>query len=146
MVAVGDPIILARMPGYMAASTAAVADSSTFTTSETSVISVTASLISGVTYRIVFEGAWQTTVADSQITTRIREDNTSGTIRQTQVINAKDGTGSLFHPFSLEARYTAASTASKTFIGTGVRLSGTGTINLDATAGSPAYLYVEVVE
>ena len=124
--------------------TTVTADAGSFTTSETVVATVTAPLVSGAKYRVRFIGGWQTTVADGSVTTAIREDNVTGTVKDERVVPTAVGTGSFLHPFTLEVIYTAGSTANKTFVGTGVRLSGTGTISLDAGTDHPAYLYVEL--
>ena len=134
-----------RIPGERIATTIVTSNSSTFTTVETQVASVSASLVSGRTYRVVFDGAIDSTASDDVIRTRIREDNTTGTTLQTRD-SMPTISGATVQSIRAEAEYTATSTASKTFIATAVRqVSGGGTLNLAAAAGFPTYLYVDFI-
>ena len=133
-----------RVPNERIATTVETSDSSTFTTSETTIASVTASLVSGRTYRIRFYGSIVSTVADGQVQCRLREDNTSGT--QMQGVNVfPANTSSSGHPLPIEAEFTAVSTGNKTFVATGQRVSGTGTINMNGAATNPAYMYCDYI-
>jgi len=78
----GQVATAGRIPGELIASSRATSDSATFTTVETTVLSVTAPLVSGRTYRVVFYGKFATTVAGDIGAARMREDNVVGAERQ----------------------------------------------------------------
>lgn len=128
------------------ATAAATSDSSTFTTTETQVMSVTAPLVNGQTYRVRFIGALKSTVANDRVTTRLHQDNTAGADMQNQntVITTTTGTTSGY-PVMFEAEYTAVATGNKTFVVTGQRVGGSGDINLEAGSDHPSYIYVDYV-
>jgi len=112
-------------------------------TAETLIHSVTASLVSGKVYRVTLYVQMRSTVNTDRITARIREDSVIGTVLQDVSWEMPD-TG-INVPFRLEAEYTAAVTGSKTLVGTGARLSGTGTIVRNGGATQPTYLYVDLI-
>lgn len=126
------------------ATTADTSDSSSFTTTETLVSTVTAALVSGRTYRITFQSLIRSTAADDRIGVNIREDNVTGTTLMVSdwKIHNNTTTGS---PIRLEAEYTASSTGNKTFIVGVGRSNGTGTITARGAASAPRYLYVDYV-
>lgn len=130
-------------PGQRIATTTVTTDSATFTTAETSLATVTASLVTGRTYRIVWVPAFQITV-DSVIRATIREDTISGTI-----LNLRDvwiDSGGTATGLEVEVLYTAVATGDKTFVGSGDVLAGAGTANLNAASNFPSYLYVDYLE
>jgi hypothetical protein len=144
MPSAGDPIILAKMPGFRVATTTSTSDSSTFTTTETEVLSVTASLIDGVTYKVRGNLKLASSVANDTVTGRIREDSGSGTELQQdvgEIVNTTTGV-----TINMQAEYTASATGNKTFVVTGVRSTGTGNIRREAATNRPAVLYVEVLD
>lgn len=115
----------------------------TFTTTETQIDTVTVSLVSGRTYGVWLYGTFQTTVANDSVNAAIREDSTSGTrMTVARVYLPILGVG---FGFALYAEYTAGSTGDKTFVGTGQRQSGTGSITAAAAATQKAYIYVDYV-
>ena len=133
-----------RIPGERIATTVETSDSAGFTTSETQVSSVTASVVSGRVYRVRFAGGWASTAADDVVSVRIREDNSSGTqllLRVVQIFR----TGSFTSAPTLEAEYTADATENKVFVLTGERIGGSGTCVLDAAATAPCYFYVDFI-
>lgn len=123
---------------------------STGFTAETVVDTVTASLVAGTTYRIIWEGqvgtssATSTTVANERIRGRIREDGISGTQLQLRDLVTIFG-GGVSHDFRLSARFTAVSTGSKTFAVTCQRVTGAGTITSFAAGDSPVFTRIEIV-
>ena len=133
-----------RIPGERIATTVETSDSTTFTTAETQVSSVTAPVVSGRIYRVRFAGGWQSTVADDTVSVRIREDTSSGTQLLLRVVDVFR-TGSFTAAPALEVEYTADATEDKVFVLTAQRLTGSGTINLDAAASGPSYLYVDYI-
>lgn len=131
-------------PGQRIATTTRTANSGTFT-AETVIDSVTASLITGKTYKVVFYGRFFKDVADGIIRARIREDSISGTeLAITQLYSATVINQSF--PIYIEVLYTAVATGDKTFVATGARQTGTGNVTAQASATAPTYLYVEYVE
>lgn len=146
----GDKLIIgftartapARVSNRMA-TTIRTSDSSAISV-ETQIDTVTASLVSGRIYKVVWDLAYTSSVAADTMFARIREDNVSGTqltLRRgdNRVTNGA-GSGWSLH---LEAEYTAVSTGDKTFSATIGRASGTGNVNVVAAATLPSYLYVD---
>lgn len=143
-VAVGDPVILARLPGYRVTTTKVTADSGALT-SEAVIATVVGSLISGVKYRVVFDGHFQETgAANTGVRVQIREDSISGTVQGAGQCSIENGlaNGNDLASLRVYAEYTAVSTASKTFVATG--LSANAVMNAGTTF--PSWLYIEVVE
>lgn len=107
--------------------------------------SVTAALVDGRTYRVRWHGAFGSTVADTTVLIRIREDDVSGTVVQegnswissTSTSGVQSGT---------EGQYTAGATGNKTFVITGLRNGGTGTLHAEGSSSRVRLLYVEYVE
>lgn len=144
----GESIIAGQVPGERIATDIVTADSSTFTTTETSVQSVTAALVSGRIYRVRWCVHWGSSVEGDRVQIRIREDSgTSGTILQefTGESTAAHGGSSLGEYDTPEAEYTAVSTGNKTFSGTMVRSSGTGNVQLEGASTRPNYMYVDYI-
>ena len=134
-----------RIPGERIATTVVTSDSSTFTTSETLVVSVTASVVSGRTYRVRFIGRWGTSVLNDWVRARLREDDATGTLLNFSAVELFTVSSSGNQLMPIEAEFTSSSTASKTFVVTGQRIGGTGNVRLDAESAGPAYLYVDFI-
>lgn len=112
-------------------------------TSETLIDSVTASLVSGRTYKVRWEAKLNSTVASDTAFFRIRENNLAGAqLQNTRVLMGPTGTG---YPAAVEAEYTAVATGDKTFVGTLARASGTGDVSVPASSSTPVYLYVDYI-
>lgn len=122
------------------------ADSSTWDdTPEVAAMSVTATLVNTMRYKIWFAGRVSTDVAGDYTGLRIREDaGVSGTQLQfSGNIYLPTTTGNGF-PTYLYAEYTATADGSKTFTLTGARQAGSGTAHrIRASSSSPAFLVVE---
>lgn len=145
MSSAGQQLLAGRIPGERIETSIATADGSDFTTTETDLMSVTAPLVSGRTYRVVFHGAIRSdTTGTETVLVRIREDSTVGNQLQTRQfelpLNSSIGFG-----VHVEVEFTASSTGNKTFVATGDRNAGTGTYALDANSSQPAYLYVDYI-
>jgi hypothetical protein len=145
MPAAGETIIAGRVPGERIATTTATADSSTFTTTETTVMSVTAALVTGRTYRVRFYGRFNSSVSTDRVVARFREDNSSGTEIATTDTPLTNYSGTFGHAIEIEIEYTASATGNKTFVVTGERGAGSGNCNLEAATTRPAYLYVDYI-
>ena len=144
MPAAGETIIAGRVPGERIATQIDTSDTSGFTTTETVLTTVTAPLVSGRTYRVRFVSLIRSTVADDDINARIRQDNVTGTevfVSQFE-INTNTSLGVVV---IIEAEYTATATADKTFVATGVRTTGSGTITARGAAAAPRQLYVDYI-
>jgi len=128
--------------GQRLATTVSTTDSGAITTTETVVMSVTAPLVSGAIYRIRSHCAFQGSVTTDQHLARIREDTVSGTVLQQRRLGVP--TTVTFYPLSIEVEFTAVSTASKTFVLTFQRTSGTGNVFFIAVGG-PAYFYADYI-
>lgn len=126
-----------------------VADSGTFTTTETQVQTITASLENGRTYLVVGDGAMGTTVADSRGVVRIREDTVAGTqlMERSCDLSAASATTGAGMPYYVTARYThAAASGDKTFSLTMQRGNGTGVLRQEANTDRPCWLTVYIVD
>lgn len=141
----GRIVTVADFDRLVGAAANRTANSSGFTTTEVVLDTITASLVAGTTYRIIWDGAVSSTSgsAAEAFRGRIRETNVSGTAWQVRtyplpVANTSFGT-------RLEAEYTAVATGDKTFVATGVRLpAGAGTLTSSAAADNPTLFRVEV--
>jgi hypothetical protein len=144
MAAAGE-VIVAEDVNVWIGEDAIDADSSTWDdTPEVVVGTVTVGLVDDYRYKIWFHGRVSTDVAGDYAGLRIREDSVSGTQLQfSGNIHLPTTTGNGFPTF-LFATYTAAATASKTFVLTGQRTAGTGTAHrIRGSSSSPGYLVVE---
>jgi hypothetical protein len=126
------------------ATTTRVANIGTFTV-ETLVDSVTAYLVVGHTYRIVWYGRVFKDVADGIARGRIREDSISGTaLAITQLYTATVINQSF--PLIMETQYVATLSGNKTFVATVTRQTGTGNLTAQAATDAPTLFYVELIE
>lgn len=131
--------------GRVATMTPETADSATFTTTVTSIASVTAQLVTGRVYKLRLITHIASTVAGDRVDLAIRENNTAGTELQTLTAAPIDTTTSAGHYFDVEAQFTAVATGSKTFVGTAARQAGTGTLRREAASTRPTLFYVDCV-
>jgi hypothetical protein len=113
-------------------------------TAETIQDSVTANLMANVNYRVVWEGKVQSTIADGYARMRLREDAVAGTQMQ-GVQQSTAFAASQSFPVLVTAEYLSPTNQTKTFVLTGFRQAGTGTLSCFADANNPTYLYVEYV-
>jgi hypothetical protein len=120
-----------------------VTNSSTFTTTETVTDTITVALVSGRKYAIRYHGSWDSTVANDDVRARIREDSVAGTLLTSARLRVPVTNGEAWEHLYVE--YTAVSTGNKTFVVTGLRVGGTGTINRHGASSEPAYLYVDEI-
>lgn len=118
-------------------------NSANITTTETTIASVTASLVAGRVYKVCLIGGVDASVAGDTCDARLRQDSSAGTEMQLRRVDLKDITGRW--PVELEAEYTAVATGNKTFVATYVRASGTGNVIRVASGTIPTYLYVDYV-
>ena len=142
MPAAGETIIAGRIPGERVATNIDAADSSTFTTTEVERASVTAPVVAGRTYKVVFHGSWASTVAGDTLFVRIREDSVSGTQLSLSAFTI-DSTTAAGWKQHLEGEYTADATEDKEFVIGVNRAGGSGNCRLEAGSDHPAYFYVE---
>lgn len=138
----GTELVGGRIPGELVGTSTATANSGTFTTTETVVMTTVASVVQGRTYRVWFYGALSSSVAADAIACRIREDGVAGTELQLRLHVVQSGSGTSGVPTPLEGRYVADVTEAKTFVVTGQRASGSGNINLRAAGTFPCLLDV----
>jgi hypothetical protein len=144
-VTAGQSVIAGKFPGERIATDIDVADTSTFTTTETTCSSVVAALVINRTYRIRFVANFQSSVSGDTVNMRIREDSTIGTQLQGCRVHSVILTAGFGFQANIEAEYTAVATGNKTFVGTGERSSGTGNITCEGAATAPRYLYVDYI-
>lgn len=145
MAAAGDKIPASELNERLA-TTVRTTDSGTVTTTETIADSVSAVLVSGRRYKIKWSVGYTSSIAADSLFLRIREDNVSGTVAS--LVRAysplTNGAGSRWAAI-VEAEYTAVASAAKTFVGTYVRASGTGNVNIAAGVTYPTILSIELI-
>jgi hypothetical protein len=145
MVAAGETIIAGKVPGERIATDSGSADSSNFTNAaEVVVQSVTAPVVIGRTYRVVFHGSFASSIAADTLFVRIREDSLTGTQLQSTAFEITTTTA-VGWKLTLEAEYTADATEDKIFTLTAIRAGGSGNCRLEAGSDHPAYLYVDYI-
>jgi hypothetical protein len=133
--------VSAWVSGQRIATSVRTTSSGTFT-AETVTDTVTANLVAGLIYRVRMVFNTLSTVAGDIDLVRIREDSIAGTILQSARSAIPAATGFLY---IYEAEYTAVVTGSKTFVFSGARSSGTGSISHIASANAPSYFYVDYI-
>lgn len=143
MSSAGQQLVADRIPGERINTTERNSASSGFTTTETVLDSVTASLVAGRTYKVRAVEPIQSTVADDLVRFRLRQDNVSGS--QLWLDNFSLPVGSVNFMHGMEAEFTATATADKTFVATAVRQTGTGTLTSGASSAQKALLYVDFI-
>ena len=141
--AAGDPIPWSYIATRVA--TAPItADSSTFTTTQVTLITATPTLDIGRTYGIWVYFRMSSSVAADVAICRIREDSTTGTeLSQGQfyiATNSASGFG-----FSIYGEYTAVASAVKTLVFTAVRAAGSGNLTLKGAAVAPSKMTVTLI-
>jgi hypothetical protein len=114
-----------------------------FTTTETLTDTITVNLVTGKEYEIVYSGMMASTVATDNINPRLREDSTAGT--SLDGIQVYQGAANILNRVYMRARYTAVATGAKTFIVSGQRGGGTGTITRIGASANPSLLTVDQV-
>jgi hypothetical protein len=138
----GNLNVAGRIPGQEIAQTELVADSSNFTTTETTVISVTAPVVAGRTYKIVFSGHGSSDVGTDVIVFRLRDTNATGTERQSDICEV-NGSTTLGKSSYMERSLPVTVTEDRTWVVAGVRTAvSSGNCRLEAAGIRPAYLRV----
>lgn len=127
------------------ATTTETTDSGTITSTETTVISVTGALVSGRTYRVRTVVGVMSSVAADNITVRLREDSSSGTLLNYDEVDIDRTSATGNFKAVLEAEYTAGSSGNKTFVATVQQATGTGNCRMEAGTDHPSYLYIDYI-
>jgi hypothetical protein len=138
----GLPVPGQRPGEVIGTPTVETSNSSTFTTTETQVSSITVPLVSGRTYWVEAFIGFNSTVVGDVISGRLREDNASGNIIDQNVIATVFVSGFRKTTCPLYFRFTASATANKTFVATGQRDFGTGTCRMEANTNRPSFMRV----
>lgn len=139
----GDDIVAADVNTIVEETPISVA-SAAFNTTEVSLGTVTATLESGKTYKIQFEGAFSSTVANQGYNIRIRDTTVGGTLLGSAQITPAN-TSTIGEWLNFSCRYTAGSTGSKTFHITGQRNGGaSGDSQLRAASDRTAFFTIEL--
>lgn len=142
----GRIVTVADFQRLIGAETVRTANSAGFTTTEIVLDSVTVNLVANTAYRVVWIGQMRSSVAATDIGQgTIREDSVSGTIVQVANVLCAGNAGAQPMPLTVEGRYTPVSTGAKTFVATGNRNRGTGTITSTAAGNNPTLFRVELV-
>ena len=143
MSSAGFQLVAGRIPGERIATTEVTANSSAITTTETSVMSVTAAVVSGRTYRVTADFGYTLSTATDSFDVRIRQDSAVGTQEQRKVL--VPGTIKSFQPGRMESEFTAGASENKTFHLTFDRDAGAGSMTLQAAGSAPSYMYVDFI-
>lgn len=142
MSSAGQQLVAGRIPGEEIARTEATADSSNFTTTETTVISVVAPVVAGRTYKIVFSGHGSSSVGTDVVIFRLRDTNSVGVERQSDIVEV-NGSTTLGQSSYMERSLAVTTTENRTWVVAGVRgVGGSGNCRLEAATSRPAYLRV----
>lgn len=122
------------------------ADSSTWSGTESgSLMSVSPTLVSGLTYKVSAFVVVSSDVAADTAGMRLREDSSSGTQFQLAPVYLPTTSANGF-ALSIYAEYTAVSDGAKTFVLTGQRTTGTGTAHrIRASSSRKAYMRVDLI-
>lgn len=143
MSSAGQQLVAGHIPGEWINGSQVTTNSGGTQGTEEVVQSVTASLVTGRIYRIVWNLGFSVSATGStdHFFGRIREDSgIAGTQLQGKRLSAT--TTAIGYPAPLVAEFTAVSGGNKTFSGTFVRTGGSGTITLRAGATSPSFMDV----
>jgi len=144
MPSAGETIIAGRIPGERIATNIETSDSGSISTTETVVMSVTAPVVEGRTYRVKAVFNVDGTVSNDTFVARLREDSVSGAQLQVDRVDLTNPSTNLA-AVPLEVEYTADATEDKTFVLCFIRSTGTGSMILAAAGNAPSYLYVDYI-
>lgn len=112
------------------------------TTTETTIYDTgSVSLVNGVAYELEAYVEFQNSAAND-VTLRIRDTNTSGTILAQQNAAVKGAATSSYA--YLKVPYVAAATGAKTFVVTAIRATGSGTVTGRGNSASPPFAQVKL--
>jgi hypothetical protein len=117
--------------------------SGAITTTETTVLTVSASLDTGNTYRVKAFLLVEQSVSTDEFLCRIRETNASGTILNTMRVR-NNSVSSLFG-YNIEVEFTPGSDGTQVFVVTLIRSTGTGNIIMNGSSTQKNYAYVDYV-
>lgn len=139
--AAGERIVADKLSTYAGEPVIREINSPGFTTTEVVIDTLVVPLVNGRRYKIVWKGGFFSSGTTDLVRAQLREDSVSGTLMQVaqtapSVINQK-------FDAPMEAFYTAVATSNKTFVATGDRIAGAGTITANAGAGFPTLFYAE---
>lgn len=134
-----------RIPGERIATEKVTSDSADFTTTETTVISVDAAVISGRTYGVWFHGRFGASASDNWVIARTYTDATQESSMEINARPTGQPTTAAGQGMNIYWEFTAASTATVTVSVTGQRTGGSGNVFLEASSSRPAFLFVDYV-
>lgn len=140
----GQQILANRIPGERIATTTETTVSAGFTSTETVIHTVVAPLVIGRRYGIWLTTHFITTTAGDDVDCFIRADSVSGTLMQR--VRADLIATNIPFTMNLYTEYTAVATGNKTFVGTGDRVAGAGTISRSCSASIPAFMWVDYLD
>lgn len=140
----GQQILANRVPGERIATLSETTPSAGFTTTEVVVHTLVAPLVIGRRYGVWFCGDFLSTTAGDNLDVKIREDSASGTAMQRQRLDMPETT--VPERVTIYAEHVAAATGNKTFVVTGDRVAGAGTITTNPAVGLPNLFWVEYID
>ncbi len=122
-----------------------VANSANITSATaTTVMTLVVNLVVGQTYSLFWQGRVSSTVAGDMVLARIKPTNSAGTDMNVTGLYIGTTSAAGFN-LDLYAEFVAPSTGSFTFVVTLERSTGTGTVNLKASATGPAYFLCDYI-
>jgi hypothetical protein len=142
--AAGDPIPWSYIATRVS-TTEITANSATYGATETTLYTISPTLVSGLVYRVCVMAKIAVDVAADVSFLRIREDTLTG--NQIDGANLYGGTTNTSgYPVLACSEYTATSTGAKTFVITGQRVTGTGTAHgVKASSNRKSYITVDLI-
>lgn len=143
MSSAGQRLVAGRIPGEEIGVTLVTADSAGFTTTDIELASIELPVINGRIYWVCYDFAVQSTVTGDAVRIQILSGAITGT--QINVRHHHLGAGTA-EGCQGRARFTATSTTNQQFTLAGRRQSGSGTLNVNAAADFPSFLWVEYVK
>lgn len=141
----GDIIEVGRIPGWPIGQTVSNADSATFTTTETVLLTLQVPLVAGRIYRVMSKLRVASTAGsiNEGCQLRLREDNSVGNELDRLIVVIATVAGTAGYGGDLDSNFTAVATATKTFVVTGQRISAAaGTQRMEGSGASPNLLTV----
>src|SRR5512138_1105388 len=141
----GDPVLAADYNELIGRINTVIftGDSSTWSNTEVSAMSITINAIANAKYKIILEARVSSDVAADAAVMRIREDSLTGNQLSYFPVYLPTTAGNGWQSRAY-AEWTASATGSKTFVVTGQRTIGTGVAHrIRASGNGPAYLYVD---
>jgi hypothetical protein len=140
----GDTIRAVQIPGQLVAHHENTSDSAGFTPETVVMTLADIPMISGQTYSVWSNPGVVSTQDGDKIRVALREDSISGAVLDSTMVDSNQAGSATTRKYApvLFALYPATVTGGKTFVVTGERAAGGGTVHLEGSAERRSYLLV----